>query len=155
MRRVINGKTYNTDTAEKLAVKEYGDPTDGLYYSERTLYQTKKGDYFIHSWGKAGTIYATDLGNGRTGGGEIIEPISAEKAEEFVSSYIIMDYNDGELFTSEFEELDDAISEAEYQWDCLTEKEKNTRDEYFILKSANPDMDAENHLDGDVVRRWK
>lgn len=155
MKKIINGKTYNTDTAKKIAVKEYGDSTKDLFYSERSLYQKKDGEYFIHSCGGAGTIYATEKENGWTGSGEVIEPVTAKEAEEFMSVYIIMDYKDGDLFTTEFEKLDEAIFEAECQWNYLTEKERDARDEFFILKSINPDVDAENHLDGDIVRRWK
>ena len=155
MRKIINGKTYNTDTANRIAVKEYGDSTNDLYYSERALYQKKNGEYFIHSWGGAGTIYATAKENGWTGAGEVIEPVSVEEAEEFIAKYIIMDYSNGDLFTTEFDELNEAIIEADYQWDCLTDKEKNNREEFFILRTVNPDEEAENHLDGDIVKRWK
>lgn len=69
--------------------------------------------------------------------------------------YIVMDYKSGDLFTEEFDSEEEAIVAAEYDWEYLTDKEKNEREEFFILKSTNPDVDAENHLDGDIVRRWK
>lgn len=69
--------------------------------------------------------------------------------------YIVMDYREGELFTEEFDSAEEAIESAEYDWEHLTDKEMSEREEFFILKSINPDEEAENHLDGDVVRRWK
>lgn len=69
--------------------------------------------------------------------------------------YIVMDYRDGDLFTEEFSTAEEAIVAAEYGWNHLTDNEKSEREEFFILKSINPDDDAENHLDGDIVRRWK
>ena len=69
--------------------------------------------------------------------------------------YIVMDNKGGELFTEEFDSEEEAIVAAEYDWEHLTDKEMSEREEFFILKSINPDEEAENHLDGDVVRRWK
>ena len=69
--------------------------------------------------------------------------------------YIVMDYKGGDLFTEEFDSEEEAIVAAEYGWNHLTDKEKQKRESYFVLESVNPDVDAENHLDGDVVRRWK
>ena len=69
--------------------------------------------------------------------------------------YIVVDYNDGDLFTEEFATAEEAIESAEYGWEHLTDKERQTRESFFVLESINPDADAENHLDGDVARRWK
>lgn len=69
--------------------------------------------------------------------------------------YIVMDYRDGDLFTEEFDSVEEAITSAEYGWNHLTAKEKQTRESYIVLESVNPDEEAENHLDGDVVKRWK
>ena len=70
--------------------------------------------------------------------------------------YIVMDQiMNGDLFTEEFDTVEEAIVAAEYGWNHLTDKEKMHRESYFVLESINPDVDAENHLDGDIVRRWK
>ena len=69
--------------------------------------------------------------------------------------YIVMDYKDGDLFTEEFSTAEEAIISAEYSWEHLTDKEKTHRESFFVLESINPDEEAENHLDGDIVRRWK
>lgn len=69
--------------------------------------------------------------------------------------YIVMDYKSGELFTEEFATEAEAIEAAEAEWNNLSEHDKAKRDEYFVLESINPDEEAENHLDGDIVKRWK
>lgn len=69
--------------------------------------------------------------------------------------YIVMDYRGGELFTEEFDSVEEAVQSADWAWCGLSEKDKARRTEFFVLESANPDVDAENHLDGDIVRRWK
>jgi hypothetical protein len=49
MKRVIDGKTYNTDTATTVARWNYVDH-DG-YDTEATLFQTKGGAFFaVHVW---------------------------------------------------------------------------------------------------------
>ena len=69
--------------------------------------------------------------------------------------YIVMDYRDGDLFTEEFETENEAIETAEAEWNNLSEHDKKQREEFFVLESANPDEDAENHFDGDIIKRWK
>ena len=70
--------------------------------------------------------------------------------------YIVMDQiMNGDLFTEEFDTVDEAIEAGEAEWEHLSKVDKNRRISFFVLESANPDVDAENHLDGDIVRRWK
>ena len=70
--------------------------------------------------------------------------------------YIVMDQiMNGDLFTEEFDTVEEALVSAEYGWEHLTDKEKQKRESYIVLESANPDEDSENHLDGDIVKRWK
>lgn len=45
MKRVIDGQTYNTDTATRIAVYAYDD--DKGYEVEATVYQTRGGAFFI------------------------------------------------------------------------------------------------------------
>ena len=69
--------------------------------------------------------------------------------------YIIMDYTDGDCFTDEFDNKEEAILEAEGKWSNLTRFEKKHRTEFYVLESVNPDEDAPDHYDGNDVKRWK
>jgi len=69
--------------------------------------------------------------------------------------YIVMDERDGDLFTSEFNTAEDAIRKADLEWTHLTEKEKRNRSAFYILASVNPDEDAMDHYDGDLVKDYK
>ena len=87
MKRVINGKLYNTDTAVDLAVYE-ANATDSLnYYSER-LYRKRTGEYFIHGEGGARTRYAASDGDGWSRGGEAIFPLSVDEARAWAEQHI-------------------------------------------------------------------
>ena len=69
--------------------------------------------------------------------------------------YIVIDDCGADLYATNCGSEAEAIAEASAQWDLLTESDKKRRNEFLILKSVNPDPEAENHFDGDIVRRWK
>jgi hypothetical protein len=47
MKKVINGKVYNTDTAKAIADDEFRDGSNRMNRGRcTTLYKTKKGNYF-------------------------------------------------------------------------------------------------------------
>lgn len=46
MKKIINGKLYNTETAKKLGDWESDQDYRGLYHEEESLYRTKSGNYF-------------------------------------------------------------------------------------------------------------
>lgn len=58
MRKIINKKTYNTDTAIKVKHNTYGAFGDPAGYEE-ILYRTAKGDYFVYGAGGAESKYPT------------------------------------------------------------------------------------------------
>ena len=53
-------------------------------------------------------------------------------------------------FTREFDSKEEAIKAAEADWNHYTygEKKKNI---VFVLESVNPDTEAEDHFDGDMI----
>ena len=66
--------------------------------------------------------------------------------------YIVFDERkNGELFTEEFEDRDEAIKTAEYDWDRRTEYDKKRTEAFYVLESVNPDEDADNHFNGNIV----
>lgn len=69
--------------------------------------------------------------------------------------YIIMDFKDGDFFTDEFNGKEEALQEAKEQWEQLTEHDQQHRKAFYVLESINPDEDAPDHYDGQIVKRWK
>lgn len=57
MRRIINGKAYDTDTAKQIAKYDNGLLPDDFDYIEETLYLKKTGEYFILGEGGARSKY--------------------------------------------------------------------------------------------------
>jgi hypothetical protein len=49
MKQIVNGKLYNTDTAEAIADNEFSDGTNRMNCGRcSTLYKTKKGGFFVY-----------------------------------------------------------------------------------------------------------
>lgn len=60
MIRIINGKKYDTNTAEIIAEYSDGDYiTNHYYFLSETLYRKKNGEFFILADGGGMTVYAT------------------------------------------------------------------------------------------------
>lgn len=80
MKKTINGKTYNTETAELLAEYWNGLSSTDFGYCSEDLYRTKKGSYFLHGCGGPMSKYAESMGNSSWSGGSNIVPLSETEA---------------------------------------------------------------------------
>lgn len=89
MKKIIDGKTYNTETAELLGIYQYLWKDD-YYYCREELYRTKKGTYFIYGEGGALTSYAKYHGNSATAG-EAFRVMSAEGARKWAERKLSAD----------------------------------------------------------------
>jgi hypothetical protein len=80
MKKVIDGKVYNTETAE--CIHEWSNsyyPND-FHYCEESLYKTKKGAWFVAGEGGAMSGYARSCGSNSWAGGEGLRVLSDEEA---------------------------------------------------------------------------
>lgn len=59
MKKIINRKTYNTETAEKLGHMTFGEFGNSDGYEE-ILMQTKSGNFFIHGIGGKTSKYVEE-----------------------------------------------------------------------------------------------
>lgn len=71
--------------------------------------------------------------------------------------YIICDVRDnGNFFTEEYDSKEESIREADEEWNRYkTDEEKRHTVAFYVLESANPDEDAVNHFDGNLVKEYK
>ena len=76
MRKVIDGVTYDTQSATIDKKFTYGAPGDATGYEE-TLYITFDGKYFIYTFGGAQSKYPS----------EDITPIAREQVRDWVMSH--------------------------------------------------------------------
>ena len=87
MIKVIDGKRYNTESAEKVFRYWNGYSVSDFKHREKTLYRTAKGAWFIHHVGGALTDMAVSVGNNGTGGSEAIEPVCDGDAYRFLEAH--------------------------------------------------------------------
>lgn len=81
MRKVINGKKYDTDTAEYLV--RYSSVYSSFEDYEETLYRKRTGEFFLAGKGGPESKYRQRVGEG-WGGGEGIIPLTQEEAKKWV-----------------------------------------------------------------------
>ena len=97
MEKIINGKTYNTDTANKVGVYQYSHESDFTYVYE-ALYRTKKGQWFIYYEGGAMSKYAKPVGNNNVGGDRGIRLLDEAEVKEWMEQHA-----DAETYQTYFE----------------------------------------------------
>ncbi len=88
MKKIVDGKVYNTDTADRVA--EYtapGYPSDFSFYAE-SLYRTKNGRWFLAGEGHANTRYAARYGD-MYGWGSGLIPLSENEAREWCETHSV------------------------------------------------------------------
>lgn len=79
MRRIIDGKVYDTETATEVAHYWNGLAGNDFRNVSERLYITKKGNWFTAGHGGPMSKYSVSNGNS-TSGGDGLEPISQEAA---------------------------------------------------------------------------
>jgi hypothetical protein len=101
MKKIINGKKYDTETAtligdwwNRLGSNDFG-------YCVERLYKKKTGEFFLNGEGGANTKYATKYGN-MYGSGETIEPLTVDEAKAWAERHL-----DADTYESVFGECEE------------------------------------------------
>lgn len=87
MKRVIDGKIYNTDTADQLHYWGNGCGSGDFNFLEERLYRTKKGAFFIAGEGGANSKYGRSCGSNSTCGGSEIRIIDKDIALKWLEAH--------------------------------------------------------------------
>ena len=101
MKKIINGKRYDTDTAKKIGGYQYRYPSDFSWFRE-TLYKKTTGEFFLHGEGGAKTLYRENIDNNAWRGGEKLIPLTVKSAMEWAEKNLSVD---------EYEEIFGEVSE--------------------------------------------
>lgn len=86
MKKVIDGKRYDTGTATLVAHADYGNRSD-FYFWDEDLYITKKGNWFIYGEGGPRSQYAVQVEQNQWSGGEGIISFTADEAMDWLEKY--------------------------------------------------------------------
>lgn len=101
MKKIINGKKYNTATAKELYTMSSGARSDFGHVSE-TLYIKKTGEYFLYGEGGPMSRYAQSAGQNCWTGGEAITPITEAEARKWGEKHM-----DGDEYEAVFGEVEE------------------------------------------------
>lgn len=86
MKKIINGKLYDTSTA-KVIVTDCGYNVRSFDYYEEELYRKRTGEFFLHGVGGPLTRYAEPVGNFGSRSGERIIPLTDDEAREYLERF--------------------------------------------------------------------
>ena len=90
MKKIINGKRYDTSTAKLCGSDSYSNPRDFHYWHEE-LYRKNTGEFFLYGEGGPMSRYAESCGQNGWTGGERIIPLSYESAGKWAEVHIDVD----------------------------------------------------------------
>lgn len=61
MKKIIDGKRYDTDTAELICTLKCDAPAGDWHFHDTDLYRTKHGAFFLSGWGMGGSMWGRKL----------------------------------------------------------------------------------------------
>lgn len=102
MKRIINGKKYDTATAKEIGSASNGGGWRDFSHWEETLYRKKTGEFFLFGEGGPMTCYSVSCGQNSWSGGSAIRPLTEAEAKEWAERYL--DVDDYEEIFGEVEE---------------------------------------------------
>jgi len=79
MKKVIDGKLYNTETAKQVGGDSYFHYGEFQYWCEE-LFRTKRGNWFVYGEGGEKFSYARTVEQNASNGGNDITPVTREEA---------------------------------------------------------------------------
>ena len=79
MKRIIDGKRYDTDQATLVASDSYSNPSDFHHWIEE-LYRTEKGSWFMYGCGGPMSKYSQQTEQNQWSGSERLTPMTDEQA---------------------------------------------------------------------------
>ena len=90
MKKILNGKKYDTAISCSVGNDSYSNPRDFNYWEE-TLYQKKNGEFFLYGEGGPLSRYREEIGTNSWTGGERIIPMTREEAMEWAEEHLTGD----------------------------------------------------------------
>ncbi len=100
MKKVINGRRYDTETAEKVAEAYSRLARNDFGYWEEELYRKRTGEFFLYGWGGPSSRYSVSSGLNSWSGGEKIIPLTIEEAQKWAERNL-----DGDEYAAIFGEV--------------------------------------------------
>ena len=91
MKKIINGKKYDTNTAREVGYDNNGLLYSDFCYIEETLYKKKTGEFFLCGRGGAATKYAECKPGEFSGSGKAIVPLTEDEAKKWAEDHLTVE----------------------------------------------------------------
>ena len=91
MKKIINNRLYNTDTAEEVGCWGNGLTGRDFGHCYETLYRKRTGEFFLFGQGGPLSKYAQSVGNNRWSGSEQIIPLTFDAARDWAEEHLDAD----------------------------------------------------------------
>lgn len=134
MKKIINGKVYDTEKAQCVGGWSNGQYTSDFSYCSEDLYKKRTGEFFLYGEGGPMSKYAESCGNNSWSGGAKIIPLSYKAAQEWAEEHL-----NGEEYESIFGEVEEDESKTAVTLSlsvAAVEKARKTASEKGISLSA-------------------
>lgn len=91
MKKIINGKMYNTETAKFLGLYSSGYGYSDFHYYCESLYLKKTGEYFLMGEGGPASQYRERVDGSCWSSGRKIMPLTVDEAREWAENHLDAD----------------------------------------------------------------
>ena len=135
MKKVLNGKLYDTDKAQRMAKWQNSRDHTSFAYMEETLYRKRTGEYFLHGAGEARTKYAKRYEDNLWGHGEEIIPITVKAAQEWAEEHL-----DGDEYEQIFGTIDDESEDVLITFKAPASLDRKLSDKATELGTSKSDL---------------
>ena len=102
MKKIVNGKKYDTETAKFCGYQENMYDSGNFYWNAETLYRKKTGDFFLYGESGPAGKYSVSCGLNSWSGGKAIVPLAEKEARKWAETYL-----DGEDYEKIFGEVEE------------------------------------------------
>jgi hypothetical protein len=138
MKKVINGRAYNTETSKKIGEWDNGLRGNDFGICSEDLFMNSKGTYFLVGEGGPMSKYATHSGNNSGWGNELI-PMTKDEAKTWLEE------NDQDGYLKHFEEPEEA--EPDDNRERVTFMLDSKLIDLFRMKSKETDVPMSRYMD--------
>ena len=84
MKKILNGKLYDTETAVYIGSYSNGASCTDFNYFCETLYRKKNKEFFLYCHGGARSPYSSQSGDGSITGGCQLVPLNEDAARNWI-----------------------------------------------------------------------
>lgn len=91
MKKIINGRMYDTETATQVGAWSNGRSYRDFSHCEEQLFRKRTGEYFLHGSGGPMSKYTRSCGDNSWTGDERIIPLSLKAAREWAEEKLDAD----------------------------------------------------------------